>query len=441
MLTTGLINIMDGLNSELPFQWWLDSPRNGRNFAENEKIEIRGWVLAPETVLILVRTTDDNRTYPLNYTRHDVIESKLPAMSGNEDVAKCGFIYDFDSNIKHIEFGVRFAQKDFWLCRIDLKSRAEVLEGKSGWLFLDNDTNRSVDQFRGNFLLSNETIEAWSNYFSAADEVEKKIGAKYCYLIAPAKEEIFFDYYPFQRARKTPIDQFLQAFGKRENLVFPRQELAEARDLTYYRVDTHWSDYGAYIAAVQVLKNFRLEAYIPFLNSSFKIANVKGDLGEKTVPQRLSARLISDQSLSKSKKLFSNRINNVGKIWIYENDSAKLNTTLMIFGDSFSTNLCGFLSEIFQRLIYVHSVAAWDNEMIQQEMPSHILLQTNQRFIVRAPDASFGIWRFVRMKLSKMNEYEVIKLKNELMADTVHEAKYYVTQMILAIDERLKGFI
>jgi alginate O-acetyltransferase complex protein AlgJ len=175
MLTTGLINIMDGLNSELPFQWWLDSPRNGRNFAENEKIEIRGWVLAPETVLILVRTTDDNRTYPLNYTRHDVIESKLPAMSGNEDVAKCGFIYDFDSNIKHIEFGVRFAQKDFWLCRIDLKSRAEVLEGKSGWLFLDNDTNRSVDQFRGNFLLSNETIEAWSNYFRPPMRLKKRL--------------------------------------------------------------------------------------------------------------------------------------------------------------------------------------------------------------------------------------------------------------------------
>ena len=44
----------------------------------------------------------------------------------------------------------------------------QPLEGKNGYLFLDNDTNKSVDQFTGRALLQEQHLAKWLKIFSAS---------------------------------------------------------------------------------------------------------------------------------------------------------------------------------------------------------------------------------------------------------------------------------
>ncbi|MCZ5028405.1 hypothetical protein O5904_24325, partial [Escherichia coli] len=54
--------------------------------------------------------------------------------------------------------------KEIW---INIRKIIKVKEGKSGWLFLDNDTHRSVDQFTGKKLISNTDLIKYMDFFSA----------------------------------------------------------------------------------------------------------------------------------------------------------------------------------------------------------------------------------------------------------------------------------
>jgi len=283
----------------------------------------------------------------------------------------------------------------------------EYIEGIGGWRFLENDSNRSVDQYTGKRLLSDEELSDWNNFLSL-ESIKETI-----FLIAPAKEEIVPFLYPHQRADLTPIDQLLQ-LPSASSVIYPIDELKESWNTSYSPLDTHWTDQGACLAA-GIIAN-RLGTPTDALNNlSYVPRNYEGDLGNKSTPKRTGSSFFLKDNPRASNLVFDNGIPNHGRVWIFENKNAPINRKVAIFGDSFSINMASVLSLIYRRVFYAHTAAQPDMNVISLEKPDHIILQTNQRFITTPPSANTDIINIAKNKLSLFNREECLALKARII--------------------------
>lgn len=411
-------------------RWWIDSPLNAASCAvHNDLLEIRGWVLSSQNTSILIRTSFNTYEFPLTEERPDVLTRLLTTETIGDFSSKCGFNIQFQFE-EHLDFGLKQDGFEYWIQAISVVARPKVLVGISKWLFLDNDTNRSVDQFQGNLILSTETISRWRDYYNWICKKASDADLKWQLFVAPAKEEVIPDCYPYSRGKTTPIDQFLHEFKLMNNIVYPLTPLQEARELSYYRTDTHWSDYGAYLGAIDILRGFNLESHSDHLINSFKAVSSKGDLGSKLTPEQTSTSLSLSYAPTSSIKIFDNGISNIGRIWIYENNRSSTEYTLVIFGDSFSVNLITQLTCVFRRIVYAHTAATFDQSIVDQEHPDFLLLQTNQRFLARPPEANQSIWKTIHHKLLGFTANELTIISNHIEEQQNQSSIFYTKTML-----------
>lgn len=253
-----------------------------------------------------------------------------------------------------------------------------ALPGRMGDLFLAGDTNDSIGQFTESRRLSPSAATAWNNVFSHFPVWKKQFDLeKISLLIAPAKEEIRREYYPFARAKTTLLDDFMVAYKARD-VIFPKWELWGRRDLAYSNTDTHWTDFGASTAALSLLRAWGLP--LDGLPAAFQVLQRIGDLGNKVRPQLASFEICFLPEV-KERKIFDNQVQNQGNIKIYHNSKAKIKEKILIFGDSFGTNLSEALSGCFSHVIYAYQPAGFDPEFVELIKPRYVLLQITQRFL------------------------------------------------------------
>src|SRR3954452_5959085 len=69
---------------------------------------------------------------------------------------------------------------------------AKFTEGRDGWLFLDHDDNRVMDQHRGQLLLSDDQLEVWRDALERRAAWRARLGgAPYLLLIAPDAQAVY----------------------------------------------------------------------------------------------------------------------------------------------------------------------------------------------------------------------------------------------------------
>ena len=271
-----------------------------------------------------------------------------------------------------------------------------------------------------------DSVNGWTATFDKFDEWKNRFQLKnISVLIAPAKEEILREYFPLPRARRTVVDDFVARFGKR-NLIFPKWELWNRRHLTYSATDTHWTDFGATIAAAAVLANWSIPAAgIP---EAYRVVQRIGDLGVKAEPKLSSYELrFLDKNLGNLS--FDNGINNQGAIKIYSNPNAPIGESLLIFGDSFGTNLAQAFSCVFEKVTYTYQPAGFDPELVDIIKPDHILLQITQRFLHGQPATGQRVFNMVHKKLSQMSPEARSELLSRLL-NLPDDFRYIVEPML-----------
>ncbi|WP_062732554.1 hypothetical protein [Sphingobium abikonense] len=354
-------------------------------------------------------------------------------------IANPGFVIDVPARqgVYHIEMPVRQEQGRDVVCRWEVVDQerqdmalvgmvqrgvpapgapsggAQALLGRMGQLFLIGDTNDSVGQFTRSGKLSESSASEWSDIFARLPGWEQQFGLeKIMLMIAPAKEEILRDHYPFRRASNTVFDDFLKRFGNGP-VIMPRWELWNSRHLAYSAVDTHWTDYGATIAARTLAKRWDLP--IDAFPNEFAVKQSNGDLGSKLQPATSYFGLVFCD-LPPDRLVFDNEITNHGNIRVYRNASAPIAGKLLIFGDSFGTNLTEALSYGFQEVVYAYQPAGVDTNLVQLVKPTHLLLQITQRFVHGAPATDHSIFESGRKKLATMTDQERDQAKARLQA-------------------------
>ncbi len=295
-----------------------------------------------------------------------------------------------------------------------------------GQFFLAGDSNDSVGQFVEERSLSPLAIAAWSETFNKFSTWRDAYALdKISLLVAPAKEEIFPDLYPYTRAKRTVFDDFIGNF-RNCDMINPKWELRAKRDFTYRRTDTHWSDFGATVAALATLKSWGFSG--TGLPETFCVVQRIGDLGNKLEPHVASWDLCFPADICK-RQIFDNGIANQGNIRVLRNPAAPRDERLMIFGDSFGTNLALAFSGAFTEVYFTYQPAGFDPEFVQIVKPRHVLLEITQRFLHGQPATGRSVFSQGKEKLAAMDKAAKDLLKARLAREPSEFAPLFSSLM------------
>lgn len=345
------------------------------------RVQVSAWALSPDAgqpasaISFHDGAQTVHRCTPRG-RRPDVIRALGLVAAGDSPVAQCGFSDQFDTRAARLEVRIALAGSEVTIGTLDLPA-FEVVAGRDGWLFLAGDSNDSLGQHRHDFVPGARWLAGWDAYFAALDELP---AARTVFLVAPSKESVMPERHPFPHRAHTPVMTLIERHPGR--ILYPLEALRAARDLAFDRVDTHWTDLGARIAAEEVLT--RVGEALPAIPPLYAITEGHGDLGDKLAPPETALRPVAGWN-SAARCVFDNRALHHGNIRILVNPQAPLDRVVVVFGGSSADAMTRYLAAACRRVVSIYGAGSWDPAIIAHEQPDIILLQTNERFLVTPP--------------------------------------------------------
>ncbi len=346
-------------------------------------LKLTGWVLVgpgEQNQVVLEGQDGFLEHHALTVPRPDVV-----AYLGTKNIVcevLCGF--SLTVNLTRLRrLGVVRHGTIQWLYEFSGTPQLQVLRGKDNWLFLANDSNKSVDQYVGLERLSDETKAEWAEYFVKLADFSQRY--RTCFLIAPNKESVFGEFHPYERAETSIVDQILSAApSDLQGVLYPVQTL-RADSKSYCKTDSHWTYKGAFLAAQEVLAQFGYTDPIDDLFDFHEKAET-GDLGNKLDPVERDMFTKARAKSSPGRPVFqSHTMRNAGRVIIYQNAEPVIDGKLLIFGSSFCDNLSPIFARIFREVVFSYNPAAPCTEVLDAEQPDYVLLETSERFLLRTP--------------------------------------------------------
>lgn len=276
---------------------------------------------------------------------------------------------------------------------------AQVVLGKAGWLFYSGE--KSLEDFRGITTYDSHTLEKWAETLEIKRKWLAERGVKYLFIIAPNKETIYGEYLPerFTKIRnKTGLDELVAYVKKHTDveILDLRESLFRAKDSErlYYKTDTHWNNYGAFLAYREIMNT--LTSWYPQLHANSiedftiqKTRDFSGDLASLAG----GSEFLKEENIvltPKKPRTAKNTANSeVMKIpfatFTMEQHNSRL-IRAITFRDSFFNDVIPYLSEHFQHNKYIWFL--WDRstpitELILSEKPDVVIEEVVERMIKR----------------------------------------------------------
>ncbi|AWB35558.1 glycosyltransferase family 2 protein [Orrella marina] len=402
----------------------LDYPSVKRDpFVTKSGRVVQGWLLLhPELEhsrqqlkIIAEWNSQFELEYPFNVSRPDVITQILEADPENHAQLTCGFSFTVPLQLRHFRLWLDCEGERFRLPDVHVEDpseypdRPKVLKGEHGWLFLDNDTNGSVDQFTGHMRLSTAGLTGWQDYFTEAGKLASKLGVPWALLIAPSKESILGNrYHPRKPGTAGPIDQ-VRAISATHPLVYPDDTLRDLGEEAFIPTDTHWSHRGAMHAALELAGRLGVNVHRckqAFEKDVYALREMGGDLGNKLTPRQSSKVQVLTSFNHVRQKKYDNGLPNFGRLIVTEYPKALNKGTLVLFGSSSSYAMFNHLVRIFKRIVFVHSAGNIDPFVVQQIKPSFLAAQTNGRFVIMPPTVGQSLRSQIQEKIERLTPDE-----------------------------------
>ncbi|WP_273805602.1 MULTISPECIES: alginate O-acetyltransferase AlgX-related protein [unclassified Pseudomonas] len=378
---------VDRKSSSLPesLSLVLESPSSGVNF--NSSLNIKGWAVdrASSECPLKIRIKYGNCILDsvASESRPDVAE----ALEIKNQLPQFGFQICIPLSDDSIHINLFLDGLEYGVYKIISRRTRSPVVGKKEWLFLDAKKNE-LDFFG---IKKRKLFYSWDAYFKNIRSVLSRYTEAICFLIAPSKEKVFSDYYP-RHTSKLDVAEYLQR-NYRE-VVFPLESLGSQREMSFSKGDTHWSDFGAALAAASLLEKlgFTHEQCQKLFKFKYTLKKELGDLSDKVIQSNPGWVYVADLEKTKERMTFKNEAQHFGSIVIIENESALSEKCCLIFGSSSSSrNLIYFLSIFYSRVVFVHSAGRIDRKILFHESADHIILQTNQRFLNKPMDFEISI--------------------------------------------------
>ncbi|MFC0253172.1 alginate O-acetyltransferase AlgX-related protein [Massilia consociata] len=409
--------------------WALDFPQQDKAPRVTERgLYLQGWVLAHAGVErgeLLARFITGGQevlcAIPFNNDRPDVIQRVLGADPSGHPQLRCGFIAYLKEAPQAFTLGVKLDGETVWLCDVQLmestpvattenkRAEMQVIRGTGGWLFLDNDTNRSVDQYTGRLQLDGAGLERWQAYLDGCVAIAKDVAAPHALVIAASKEQVLPEHYPHQKGEKTVHEQVL-GLCREEHRVLDTVQLLAARpnkETLFIKTDTHWTDRGALAATLALLARLGLDAKASqdsLTQDVYYTMPFIGDLGGKLSPAVSEPTEFLQAPPPASNAVFDNNLANIGRVLVFEDEHALWSHSLLVFGASSSYPMLKYLKRLFGRVVFVHSAGHVDRTIVQHEKPDFLVMQTTARFMIEPPGVGFVLASAVADKMAITTE-------------------------------------
>ena len=263
------------------------------------------------------------------------------------------------------------------------------VEGREGYLF--HQDNDALEQLQAITRFRASQLELWNTVLTQRAAWCADNGAIFRELIIPEKHVVYADMLPrsIRLSKRRPVLQMLESIDPAiaSRVLYPVAELAAARSRqpTYFRTDTHWCSFGAYVGYKAVVESLASEmdvsAYPEDLIEYFD-RTYTGDLGVRYAEEREeSAQFL--RSPAAPTVLYQNHNFGRGAVHVYEGARADL-PRCVLFRDSFSNFLIPYLAQNFSRIVAVSSMSYF-YDLLEEERPDVVLSVTIERFL-----ATFG---------------------------------------------------
>ncbi len=278
----------------------------------------------------------------------------------------------------------------------DSHSSARVTVGREGWLFYANEN--VLEDYMNVIPFKSEDLEKMGRVLEERRVWLEGKGIKLFILVAPNKHTIYSEYLPryiHKLGKESRLDQVKTYLERR----YPKLEFIDVRETLlnakrtqrlYYKTDTHWNAYGAFVAYGELMKriglhfpaakrysldDFTLDAQEYRRGGLARMLSLGGRLVEETVT--LVPKF--DRKARDVESPPANSVHLKGAISVKEVDDPRL-PKAVVFHDSFTVALMPFLSESFRR-----SVFAWTHdfrpELIESEKPDIVIIECVERYI------------------------------------------------------------
>ena len=275
-----------------------------------------------------------------------------------------------------------------------------VIIGKDGHLHY----YETIGDYTGETLLSDDTVAQYVGYLNAkADRIHAvSPNTKIIYVVPPNHLTIYPETAPdslvSQKCDNSRLKQLVNAFKGNEKIAFLdlTSALLEAKKTAPYRLynktDTHWNELGAYYAYREIM-NFVAKDYpkaAPEPLESFNVFTRRVAGGDMANFLNVDLNVVTEEGVYvRSKTELKSGISkdyamNFANAWFSDyhefNIGGKGLPTLLMYRDSFSTNLMSFLAEKFSHSVFY---TMWerpdDLDAIAEMQPDYIIYEFVER--------------------------------------------------------------
>lgn len=249
------------------------------------------------------------------------------------------------------------------------------IKGHNDWLFLGNAYNNTISKLKLDIIPDEKTLKERKEFYLHFAETGQKYGTKLILFIGPNKDSIYPEYLPENLipASKKYIDIHTDNLKDVPNLSIynPSRDLLRQKQngrLLYSRVDTHWNNFGAYIAYVGFSQRYGFP--VPQVNFIEYPNHISGDLISITKLKNFPIHSGNDFDVSfigNSNWIESKTSEYEKNIFKWNDGSTSLNKNplsdykIWVVGDSFTSALKKYLNATFKEVRYVAHIGALDS--------------------------------------------------------------------------------
>ena len=252
-----------------------------------------------------------------------------------------------------------------------------------------------LDNYTGTTRFDEQTLNDWQKLLESRRDWLAARGEKYVFVIAPDKHTIYPEYLPewvVKSGKPSKLDQLLahmRAHSTVEVLdLRPALIAAKKSGATYLQTDTHWNDFGAFIAYQQLVQSLQgqLPGMKPLALDAFDRKSLVcrgGDLavclGQQDEIQETQAVLFAPrQPLTPLTQIHAGSMGGetgTGAVITRNPDAVG---KAVLFRDSFAEAWLPFLGHHFRETIYLRQTG-WDKPFLEREKPDVVIDEMVER--------------------------------------------------------------
>lgn len=305
----------------------------------------------------------------------------------------------FDSLIKYFTFKVS-ANPD------------KILAGKDDWLFLGPWFNDYVNVHRGLNQFTQTELEQWVKKFEHRYKWLADRDIPFLLVLVPNKSTIYPEMMPDWATVVNPdgrLDQVIKGLAKTAvPFLDLRETLMDAKgdNIVYFKQDSHWNNYGAYIGYRAIMDRLSLPS-LAERSLGFEL-RPWGSTDEKEVwpdkgltafllltpyfndinivsTSKLDADIIISDGAGQILEQTTNKMNMVFEDRVYLNPEANAKVKILLIRDSFANLFSKYLHETINQLYYtdnLHLSTRKLKDIVNRFQPDIVIHEMIERYLV-----------------------------------------------------------